>query len=95
MLARLREHWDTIVAMAGLAAVAFFAYSIDARVAGIQELDDRWLQLDIEQTAAVIAVVEEVRTAQGIIMGRLEGTGGDLIYQIGLRDGRALCEGGS
>ena len=63
MLARLREDWDRFAVVVGIAAVAFFAYSINAGVAGIQELDDRWLQLDIDQTATVIAVVEEVRTA--------------------------------
>ena len=97
MLARLKEHWDTLLWIAGgasvvasAASVAFFAFSIDAGIVDMQEQDDRWLQLDQDQTAEIIAAVEEVRTAQGLILGRLDGTGCEVLYLIGVRDGRAL-----
>lgn len=79
----------------GVATIAFFAISIDQRVADMQALDESWLQLDQDQTADVIALVEEVLTTQGEVLGRLDGAGAELIYQIGVRDGRALaCEAG-
>ena len=92
MLARIRENWDTIVGAAMVASIAFFAYSIDQRVTDMRLLDERWLQLDQTQTAAIISEIEEVRTAQGLIIGRLDGAGGALwIYELGHRDGAAGC----
>lgn len=93
MLRRLAEHWDAMTMAVGVAAVAFFAISIDRRVSDMQALDEGWLLEDRDQTAEIIALIEEVRTAQGTIIGRLDGAGAELIYQVGVRDGRALrCE---
>ena len=76
----------------GAATIAFFAFSIDQRVADMQALDDDWLQLDQDQTADILAQIEEVRTAQGEIIGRMDGAGGDLLYRIGYRDGEMACQ---
>ena len=93
MISRLADHWDVVTIAVGAATIAFFAFSIDDRVSDMQALDEDWLQLDQAQTADVIALIEEVRTTQGLILGRLDGAGAELIYQVGVRDGRALaCE---
>ena len=93
MLARLEGNWNIVTMAVGAATIAFFAMSIDRRVADMQALDDRWLQLNQDQTAEVIGEIEEVRTAQGVMLGRLDGAGGGaFLYQIGVRDGRATCE---
>ena len=99
MLARLREHWGDVTAIAGLCAavltmgtMAFSAYSVARAVDEMLEQDVRWIEMDAEQFEAQVALIEEVRTAQGVIIGRLDGaSGGAFLYQIGVRDGRATC----
>ena len=103
MLAKLREHWGDVTALVGLgaailtmASVAFSAYSVARNVDEMLEQDIRWIEMDAEQFEAEVALIEEVRTAQGVMLGRLDGAGGGaFLYQIGVRDGRALaCEVG-
>ena len=101
MLAKLREHWGDVTAMVGLgaailtmASVAFSAYSVALAVDEMLEQDIRWIEMDAEQFEAQVALIEEVRTAQGVMLGRLDGaSGGAFLYQIGVRDGRALACG--
>ena len=74
-----------------LAGGAFFIFHLDERVAQMQALDEAWVDLDAEQTADIVSRIEEVLTALGIIGGRLDGTGGGILYTIGYRDGAAAC----
>ena len=92
MLGFIRENWDRLSGVGAGVTIAFFAFSIDARVADMQSQDDRWLERDNAQAADQLAAIEEVRTAQGLIIGRLDGAGGALwIYELGHRDGAAGC----
>ena len=99
MLARLLANWRLITAIvtlgAGLlsmAGVVFFVQSIAAGVADMQATDVRWMDMDDEDTARIIAGIEEIRTTLGVVVGRLDGAGGALwIYELGHRDGAAGC----
>ena len=65
-----------------------FSHSIEAK----EELDDGWLKLDTANYAKMIHLATEIRRD----IKRLEEilkTDSVLLYQIGLRDGEALCEG--
>ena len=87
----LGDVWQIIILAVAVAGGAFYLYELDQRIADMQALDERWFDVDAEQTADVLAVLEEVRTAQGVILGRLDGTGGDLLYRVGYRDGETAC----
>ena len=102
MIASIRERWGDVTALVGLCAavltmftMAFSAYSVARDVGEMLEQDVRWIEMDAEQFEAEVALIEEVRTAQGVMLGRLDGaSGGAFLYQIGVRDGRATCEVG-
>ena len=91
MLAKLRENWADLSVVTGIAFVVFFAFTLDRRAAETQEFDEGWSLRDQRETAGLVSLIEEVRTAQGIIIGRLDGAGGELLYQIGYRDGLVAC----
>ena len=91
LLARLWSGFDTIMIAVAFAGGIFFLDSLYEMVSDMQALDERWMEQDNTQTADIIAAIEEVRTGQGKILGRLNGFSADLVYQVGLRDGQALC----
>ena len=64
-----------------------FSRSIEAK----EELDDRWLKLDTANSARIIHLVTEIRRDIKRLEEKLK-TDSVLLYQIGLRDGKALCE---
>ena len=65
-----------------------FSSSIEAK----EKLDDGWLKLDTANYAKMIHLATEIR---GDIKRLEEGLKLDsvLLYQIGLRDGQAICAG--
>lgn len=99
MLNALASHRDAIAVVGGLGSacltlvgVTFFAYSMDARIAQMQDQNDRWLDMDTEQAAEQVELIESVRGGLEAVSGRLDGAGGGaLLYQLGLRDGAASC----
>ena len=91
MLAKLRNNWADLSVVTGIAFVVFFAFSLDQRAAETQEFDEAWARRDQLETASLVSLIEEGLTGQGIIIGRLDGSGGELLYQIGYRDGQTAC----
>lgn len=91
MFEKLRENADTLILVAAVAGGVWFVDSLDQRVTDMQALDERWFDTDAEQTADILAAIEEVRTAQGVMLGRLDVVGGELLYRVGYRDGRAAA----
>ena len=67
---------------------ADFRSSIEAK----EELDDKWLNLDRADHASMIHLATELRGDIKRLEERLKLDSG-LLYQLGLRDGRALCAG--
>ena len=65
-----------------------FSSSIEAK----EKLDDEWLKLDRADHARMIHLATELRGDIKGLEQRLQLDSG-LLYQIGLRDGQALCAG--
>lgn len=88
---QLWENRETLIVAAAVAGVIYFLDSIHETLIQTQLFDQAWAKKDDEQTATVIETIEDVKTVQAQILGRLEGSN-DLIYQMGLRDGQLLCK---
>ena len=65
-----------------------FSHSIQAK----EQLDDEWIKLDRADHANMIHLATEIRRDIKRLEERLK-IDSVLLYQIGLRDGKALCEG--
>ena len=53
-------------------------------------LDEKWLKLDTEGHQAIVDQCKAAQVEVKLLAARLEGNG-SLLYELGLRDGMALC----
>ena len=79
MLTRIWDNRETIIVGVAAAGVIYFLDNIHST-----------LTADHAQMATIIEAIDELETTQGKILGRLDGDG-TILYEIGVRDGRALC----
>ena len=58
-----------------------------------KELDTEWLELDRKGHQAILDQCKAAQVEVELLAARLEGDS-SLLYQVGLRDGMALCKAG-
>lgn len=85
--------WERLIYLGGfslaVASGAFFLYSFDGRLSQEEGRDDSWQRMDTADTARIISLIEQVRTSQAEILGRMDG--GDTLYWIGYSNGERSC----
>ena len=90
ILAQLWENRETLIVAASAASAIYILHAIHQTLLDQQAFDIAWEAKDAVQEATALESMEQIKTNQGRILGKLEGSG-DLVYQLGLRDGRQLC----